>query len=96
MQKVEKYFKDYPASDKCFVTSDEMIFHKKGDANMHADSLEDKEVTEFTRGKVKTIAAQADAKAKAEADEKKKAEADAKAKEKAEADAKKKAEAGKK
>jgi hypothetical protein len=44
--KPEQYFKDYPGSEKCFQTSDETIFHQKGDAHLHAKSLKDDEVKE--------------------------------------------------
>lgn len=50
MKQVESYFKSYP-NDECFTTSDGMVFHKKGDANLHATSLDDKEVTPHKRSK---------------------------------------------
>lgn len=50
MKQVESYFKSYP-NDECFTTSDGMVFHKKGDANLHATSLDDKEVIPHKRSK---------------------------------------------
>lgn len=50
MKQVESYFKTH-ANDECFTTSDGMVFHKKGDANLHASSLEDKEVVPHKRAK---------------------------------------------
>lgn len=44
--KPEQYFKDYPYKEKCYQTSDEIIFHHKGDAHLHAKSLKDDEVVE--------------------------------------------------
>ena len=46
MSKVQDYFKDFPASERCFETVDGLIFHERGDAKFHADGLNDKEVTE--------------------------------------------------
>lgn len=42
--KAEQYFKDYPGKKECFQTSDGLIFHEEGDAKLHAQGLEDKEV----------------------------------------------------
>ena len=44
MDSVKNYFKDFPASKKCFTTADGLVFHEQGDANLHAASLDDKEV----------------------------------------------------
>jgi hypothetical protein len=44
MKQVDEYFKDYPASKQCFTTSDSFVFHEKGDAGMHAQTLKDKTV----------------------------------------------------
>jgi len=95
MDSVKEYFKDYPAKDKCFETSDGLLFHEKGDANYHANSLKDKEVK--THNATKYALPAEDEQAKAESDAKKaeaaaKKAADAAAK-KAEADAKKTADA---
>jgi hypothetical protein len=46
MKQVESYFKDYPESKECFTTADGQVFHKQEDANLHARSLEDKDVEE--------------------------------------------------
>ncbi|WP_346236151.1 hypothetical protein ABDK00_016910 [Niabella insulamsoli] len=41
---IQSYFKDYPGRDKCYETADGIIFHEKGDANMHqSETLKSKE-----------------------------------------------------
>lgn len=47
---VKQYFESYPASKKCFQTSDGLIFHQEGDANLHAKSLDSDLVKTFKRG----------------------------------------------
>lgn len=54
MNKVQQYFKDFPASEKCFETGDGLIFHERGDANMYASGLTDKEVKEHKSVKFAT------------------------------------------
>lgn len=34
-EQVQSYFKDYPGSDQCFETTDGLLFHQEGDANLH-------------------------------------------------------------
>jgi hypothetical protein len=51
MDSVKNYFKDYPGKEKCFTTTDGLVFHEKGDANMHAATLTDKEVEEHNAAK---------------------------------------------
>ena len=47
--KVKHYFATHPESKECFVTSDELIFHKDTDAEAHARSLAEKEVAHVKR-----------------------------------------------
>jgi len=68
MSKVKEYFKLYPANTECFETSDGTIFHTKYDANMHAGSLEDKEVIPHAASKNKDADNKADTDKKAAAE----------------------------
>ncbi len=34
-EKIQTYFKEYPASTQCFEAADGMVFHEEGDAGMH-------------------------------------------------------------
>lgn len=49
MKQVEEYFKNYTGSNYCYTTSDGLVFHEQGDARLHANSLEDKEVEQHKR-----------------------------------------------
>jgi hypothetical protein len=60
MEKVKEYFNNFPASVKCFQTSDGFIFHEKGDAQMHTATLDDKEVKEHEAAKFKASKAKPD------------------------------------
>lgn len=48
-KRIAHYFKTYPESEKCFVTSSEQMFHFEHDAKAHADTLTDKRVMECKR-----------------------------------------------
>lgn len=54
MKQVTQYFKDFPGKSKCFTTSDGLVFHENGDANLHATSLDDKEVLEHDAAKYRS------------------------------------------
>ena len=47
---IQNYFKSYPDSQEVFSTSSGLLFHKKHDAEAHADTLSDKRVGEHKRG----------------------------------------------
>lgn len=49
MKKVSEYFEQYPQRKVCFQTSDGLLFHEEGDAKLHANSLENKEVESHKR-----------------------------------------------
>ncbi len=49
MKQVEEYFTNYTGSSVCYTTSDGLVFHEQGDARLHANSLEDKEVVQHKR-----------------------------------------------
>jgi|GEM_PF-4785451 len=49
MKQVSAYFKDYSLSNQCFTTSEGFVFHEKGNANLHAQSLQDKKVETHKR-----------------------------------------------
>ena len=48
-QKLKRLLKAYPKVKKFFFTSDDQAFIKKHDADNHAGTLEDKEVTPCSR-----------------------------------------------
>lgn len=49
MKRIKHYFKTYPESNECHVTSDGTIFHKRHSADAHAASLADKKVKGYRR-----------------------------------------------
>mgnify|MGYP001274392159 CR=1 FL=1 len=61
MEQVKQYFKDFPTRKECFVTSDGLIFHEKGDANMHAATLENNQVVAHLRTSSAPTTIEADA-----------------------------------
>lgn len=52
MKKVQEYFTLYPANTECFETSDGTLFHNQYDANLHAKSLDDKDVVTHKASKL--------------------------------------------
>ena len=54
MKQVEEYFKTYAAND-CYSTADGFVFHEKGDAQLHAQSLKDHTVTPHSRFKTAPV-----------------------------------------
>lgn len=40
MSRVKEYFKEFPASDKCFEATDGTLFHEEGDANLYQKSID--------------------------------------------------------
>lgn len=48
MEQVNAYFATH-SKDECYTTCDGMVFHQKGDAQLHAQSLKDKTVARHTR-----------------------------------------------
>lgn len=54
-QRLQHYFKSHTKSNKCYVTSDETIFHEKEPAEAHAQSLSKKEVAEYNRAGIEDL-----------------------------------------